>query len=68
MTPQTTRSSAARRPDRRGGWFWSRLDWSDVDLPATVEEHDEGDAVLSASIGGPEATHITATMNGCEIV
>src|SRR5438105_7194164 len=25
MTPQTTRSSAARRPDRRGGWFWSRV-------------------------------------------
>jgi glucose-6-phosphate dehydrogenase assembly protein OpcA len=46
------------------GWFSSRLDWSDADLPATVEEHGEGDAVLSVSIGGPEATHITATMNG----
>ena len=46
------------------GWFTSRLDWSDADLPATVEEHAEEDAVLSVSIGAPEATHITATMNG----
>ena len=46
------------------GWFSARLDWSDADLPATVDEHGEGDAVLAVSIGGPEATHITATMNG----
>src|SRR5579859_2514778 len=25
MTQQTTRPAAARRPGRRGGWFWSRL-------------------------------------------
>jgi glucose-6-phosphate dehydrogenase assembly protein OpcA len=46
------------------GWFSSRLDWSDADLPATVEEHADGDAVLSVSIEGPANARIAATMNG----
>ena len=32
-------------------------------MPATVEEHGEGDVVLSVSIGGRETVHVTATMN-----
>jgi len=42
------------------GWFSSRLQWSDVHMPATVEAHGDQDAVLSVSIGG--AAPITATM------
>jgi glucose-6-phosphate dehydrogenase assembly protein OpcA len=51
------------------GWFASRLDWFEGDLPATVEEHGDGDdPVLSVSIGGADAAQLTATMDAHHVL